>query len=280
VATEFRDYELYKRLKELYDRLDQTNTKLDTLDSRLQTTNSKLDTLNDTLTITNRRLTTLLQQDLILWRINQNGDVIYNDTFDGLELHWEKTEVKGGVVEREYDASRVYHGNASLKFTIGTSADSSAGILKYFTIPGDISGVGFEYSFMHPGSAQFVFVEAWITYYDGSNEHRGRVTYVPLGGVVQVVGSSTSEFSPKVNRSKLLWNRVKFTVDFQAGTFKDFWFNDVGADVSNVELYTSANSTEPCIMFTIYLYCSNDIGSSQVAWVDDFILSINEPKVF
>ena len=278
--SEFRDYELYKRLQELYSRLNETNSKLDDLNTKLGTTNSKLDTLNDTLTTTNRRLTTLLQQDLILWRINQNGDVIFNDTFDGNELHWETETAVGGTVTREYSGTYVYHGNASVKLHMETDVNDKAQIHKYFAVPGDISGVGFEWSFLCPTSQADVRVYASIAYYDGSTLHAADTVWKPDLKVYQVSGTTTLSIYPQVNRSLKTWNKVKLTVDFDNDKFKDVWFNDVGQDASSVALVTSSDSTEPCFKFVVRL---ENLQVPDAAWdvyLDDFILSINEPKVF
>lgn len=280
MATEFRDYELYKRLEELYSRLNETNTKLDDLNTKLGTTNSKLDALNDTLTVTNRRLTTLLQQDLILWRINQNGDVIYNDTFDGLELKWETDTYQGGSVAREYSGSYVYHGNASVKLTVPTTSGAFAAIKKRFPVPNNISGVGFEFAFATLCD-EVVGIEVWIAYLDGSNMHTMPLSYTcntKDGGIGY--GANMVTFSPKVTHEYAVFNKVKFTVDFEAGQGKDLWFNDIAKDISGAGFQVVANNSQPHILFIFKWVVKDSPTQSWDCWLDDFILSINEPKVF
>jgi hypothetical protein len=266
-------------MAELDEKLTTTNSKLDTLSSKLDALSSKLDVLNDTLATTNRRLTTLLQQDVTLWRINNNGDVFFCDSFEGYELHWAATTVGGATLTREYRPRYVYHGNASLCVTTANQAASYVELERWFAVPKDLSGIGFEVAFMTNSTSADVRVSFSIYYFDGQNMRGGDVTYNPGTRMVDVVGATTRSFMPQVNRTNNVWNKVKFTVNFENNTFKNLFFNNLEANISNIPLFVTEDTTEPSLIFYFMAGTWLKAAGIQNCWFDDFILTINEPQL-
>lgn len=277
--SNFRDYEPYKKMAELDEKLSTTNSKLDTLDSKLDTLSNKLDTLNDTLATTNRRLTTLLQQDVTLWRINNNGDVIFCDSFEGLPFNWVITIDGTGEVALTNTDREVYHGNRAVKLTLGTGLDWKVTISKAFAVPQNIEGVGFEYAFIPFSTQANIEITTHMLYYNGNKCISGFVVYIPSTGEVSAFGSTKKTFYPKMSTADYAWNKVKFTINFVNKTFLNVFANDMVVDARTVMLSEADDTHAPELVF---MFRIRNFGVSSQSWsvyVDDFILSINEPFV-
>lgn len=237
-----------------------------------------------TLDVTNRRLLTGLQMgDLNLWRIDNQGDVIFSDSFDGNNLNWIIRERSDGLILREYRPLYVYHQNASVRLYTGSTATCLASISKSFPLPTDLDGVGFEISFRCEKDwtphANHNF-QLHIEYHDGTNRYRGVVWYWPSTDRLRIQGTTTQDFYPDFVLSGSVWNKIKITYNFDDLTFKDLWANQHGYDVSGIALPIVGAATENMLTFECFWY---NIAAPVVPsswWVDDFVLSINEPKVF
>jgi hypothetical protein len=253
--------------------------KIEELIAKLDTVSSKLDALNDTLTTTNRRLTTLLQQEISLWRINNNGDVIWTDSFEDNELKWFVTTGGGGSWGKTYDYRCVYHGNASAYLSFTQNPDCFVNAYRMFGVPPDITGVGFELAFMNVNPVAYNFFDVRMLLSDPNVVKWGYVHWFPSDNIMQVEGTTTRNFQPQICRNMYAWNKLKVTVNFEAGTFLNLFCNNLKAKINDINLYSNVSAGESALMFLVATANRATTSSGGTWWIDNCILTINEPLV-
>ena len=219
------------------------------------------------------------QGDVPLWRINPYGDIIFGDSFEGNELHWEIIMDSGCTVQREYRPRYVYHGNTSICITLPTTNGVRAGIQKFFPTVNDMSGVGFEYAFMCQTRDPACAIVTQVIYFDGDALHGGAIHYYTSSGEARVSGATEQSFYPQTNLTDYVFQRVKFTVDFESMRFKNLFFNNVVANLSSINLFTFTWVREPCLMFVFLGVNEGTPTAPWSCWVDDFMLTIKEPQL-
>jgi hypothetical protein len=294
--------ELQKKIEELTAKMDtvnntlvnSTNVKLDTVSSKLDTLNntlvnstnvkldtvsSKLDALNNTLAITNRCLTTFLQQDISLWRINNNGDVIWVDSFEDNNLKWIVIAGGGGSWGKSYDYRCTYHGNASAYMGFTTDPGCFVQADRRFGVPHDITGVGFELAFMSIYPVANNVFNVRMALYGPTVVKWGWVRWYPAQNILRVEGTTTRDFQPQICRYNYAWNKLKVTVNFEAGTFLNLFCNNLKAKINNINLYSDVGPGDPYLEFRIGTANTAATDRGGAWWIDNFILTINEPLV-
>lgn len=206
---------------------------------------------------------------------DRRGDVVFLDDFEAPILKWE-TAVAG----TEYvilDNESVKSGSQAAKIHVAAVAFSNPDMHKsVFSLGSARQGAEFHFSKIE----NTYTIEFHLIHYDGTNFHWGEIHFNNGTGELRVTGLVGAGYIvasglvlPSLDHCYI---PLKFVTDHLTGKYVRVLFGGVEYDISAFNLATGLDGRAPQDFVRIEVM---DAGGAIAAdlWVEDFILTINEP---
>lgn len=205
---------------------------------------------------------------------DRRGEVLWYDDFESNLNKWEVT-LNGTRAAAGLSNSYARSGALSCKLTSGSGINDSAQIAKY--LPYKTTGrIGFEVSWIRNANLAYNFS---LYLYNGTNYSLGLLAYGPtaktitlLYGTIYSVAITTDQ---PTFANAYLFNTIKLVCDFTTKKYVRLIFNNVVYDISQYTMRTVASASAPHIEAIIMP--TTDVASNQACYVDDAIITENEP---
>jgi len=206
---------------------------------------------------------------------DRRGDIVYLDDFEDTIFKW--NGVATGIGYVRLDSTHVKSGSQAVILYTDAAIGNIATLSKRFTRLGtERLGIEIRFSEMNPG-CDFYFL---ISYWDGTLGYRARLWYdqstqnlyvesIPAVGWVLVANVG------RLRIGENLWYPVKLVVDFINHQYIRVLYSDVEYTLPPIALPTFGDVGGVWLMAHFQLI--NIVAANHNAWVDDFILTQNEP---
>lgn len=207
----------------------------------------------------------------------KRGEVVFMDDFEGSTFKWiEGGTGTGNSVARSNDIAR--SGDFSIKMIAGDAVDNYSDIRIQLMLPTQ-SRLGFEFSFLM--KTDIKYIEARLFLYTGTVRQTAYVRYDPQNNKLQYQDNALAwqDIATDVDvyeGSNVLFNTMKLVIDYDAIEYLRLFFNNTEYDLSDIAMYSTGSSIQYHLMWGIKVY-NNKNGSNPYIYVDDFILTQNEP---
>ena len=206
---------------------------------------------------------------------DRRGDVVYLDDFESPVISWEIGLGAGVVIIP--DSTSVKSGSQALKLTLGAVPGGNALIRKWLHELGNLR-VGAEIGFSVPQDT-YAF-EIHILYYDGTFVYTGRATVdfnaEELTVWDRTLGEKVVATGLKFYSLNHAYHVIKLVCDFKKEKFVRVLLNQSEYDISAYTVDRGGSGNEPMVCAYISLVDNGD-GDVASIWIDDFILTENEP---
>jgi hypothetical protein len=204
---------------------------------------------------------------------DRRGNVIYIENFEsGLGL-WGISGTTPGYSGRwcpDFHRS----GGFCVELNTAAAAGAAVDIEGYLPYPSK-SRLGIELHFNH--TARVAKAEFLIEVYDGVNLYEAYIQLV--GSTWQYWGDDHAwhNLSPTTDlMTNQIFHAFKLVFDLTTGKFVRLIVDTTIFDLSTHNIYKTGSSNAPCIYF-IYEITSSIFAQAAYAWLDDLILTQNEP---
>lgn len=206
---------------------------------------------------------------------DRRGDIIFLDDFEELILKWNTPVTGVGYVR--LDSTIAKSGSQSVKLYTDAGGADTAALAKYFVVLG-VLRVGIEISLSDlTDDADFIF---HMTYWDGTTSWRARLWFDHSATTFYVFDEIRDDWVEVVNYGSLrrgakLFFPIKLVMDFVNHTYLRVM---IGGSEYDLSAYTfqpigGAGGIYLLTQFTLL----NTAAVNNQCWVDDFILTMNEP---
>jgi hypothetical protein len=206
---------------------------------------------------------------------DRRGSVLWMDDFEGSVLRWEPTcsgAGSGVALSTTYQRS----GIQSAACTTGPGGSDYAGLRRSLTYP-TLSPLGFEISFKPTTLIDYYLMTAIV--HTGSIYYYSAIMLDVTNDALKYLttGGAYTQFSADCPLALIsnLFMTIKLVIDPVTGYYKRFMLNNVTHDLSANAIRTVASATDPYYYFQFQ--CINSSASSRVMYVDDAIMTIDEP---
>lgn len=208
---------------------------------------------------------------------DRRGQVSWFDDFEDGILKW-NTSISGAGVTPVLSTSRSYIGSQSVYLDSGAGSGNYSWIYKYM-LPYSTSRIGAEIKYSL-AEATGDSIQIWILQYDGAHVKMGAISFNFISSTLEYWGN-TGNFIPFGALQPILvdfstWQPLKLVVDFNTGKYVRCMFGNLEYDLSGYALVALTSFQSPRTAFEIEVLGSG-VSGRVAAYVDDFILTINEP---
>jgi hypothetical protein len=206
---------------------------------------------------------------------DRRGDVIWLDDFEGGVEKWDFLGSGTGYAHA-WSAERSRSGAFCCKLTTGSDSN------KYITMthrnPYPVkSKIGFEFSGAWDDLTGEVIFQ--VELFDGATQYTSRIRmdlanlkFYYLDGVA---GYTEFYDAALFDEDDHLFNTFKLVADFENELYSRLIINNTAFDLSSYPIYKTAAATLPYL--NAYVWLITDLAENKVAWIDDVILTQNEP---
>ena len=208
---------------------------------------------------------------------DRRGDVLYWDDFESPTAKYDTTIYGPGVgsIARSIDFCKTK--DFSLKIvTDNSSADAYAGI-DYEHTDFHVGKIGSQISFATQ-STNF-YVKLLMQYYDGTHRHDAAIKWdYDTGKAYYYTGAASTVELPGTYtyyRGYRNFATMKLVVDIENDKFDRLLLFNSEIDMSSYNTYSTAVATGRFLSTYFYIY--NKTAASKTAYVDNYILTENEP---
>jgi len=205
---------------------------------------------------------------------NRSGNVILWDDFENQTI--KPYLYAGGTGTCNRSASKALFGDFSMKFVTGNVAGD--GCCAQYDLNNFREGKVGAMANLMTNDVQIRYVMT-ISYYDGSTKYVGRVVVdVPSGNVYYGYPTSTTlidTVSWYTSGSRDLWMPIKLVVDLNNRLFDTLYIARNEIDMSSVDLYTIANTTQQHMNISISPETKQN--AAYTVYMDNVIITDNEP---
>lgn len=206
---------------------------------------------------------------------DRRGETVWMDDFEEAPLKWATgTGGTGASVARSTTTAK--NGLASCLLDPGGAEDDYAYIRKYLTTPQQVR-LGSESSFTYNTGLKKLRWEFQI--YDGTDVHGGLVEYIVSSDICRIYDYGASTWVNLVTVGLLsdvtMWNILKLVIDYDTDKYVRLLLNEDEFDLSAYSLDVSTDSTAPHLR--VYIGAYNQGGADNFAYIDDVIITQNEP---
>lgn len=206
---------------------------------------------------------------------DRRGDVVDLDDFEDTILTWNTPATGIGYVR--LDSTHSKSGSQAVQLHTDVGGVAQAEIAKYFSRFGvERLGVEFSFSEMPVGCDFLMGISRW----NGVLGYRAVLWFDQTTTTLFIQGIPAVGWVPVVNFGFLrtgeqLWYPIKVVADFVNNLYVRVLFGDTEYDMSTIALptYGDAGGNYTLAVFTLV----NTVGANHDIWVDDFILTQNEP---
>lgn len=206
---------------------------------------------------------------------DRRGNVMVLESFeDGLSKWYSSLAGTGAAVVLSSTRSRT--GAYSTKLVGGSDGPMLAGLLRTVIYPAP-SQVGLEFSFELSGLADIVEMD--LTHLDGTHGYRPFVRwvrstsdfeYMDAAGVWQDIDASKP-----LNVGTGLFHTMKMVYDVNSGEYVRALLDEEEYNLEGIGAQSFVSAASPSIL--IALYVTSSAGLNHSAYLDDVILTQNEP---
>ncbi len=206
---------------------------------------------------------------------DRSGDVVWMDDFENGITKWE-TYGDGTGTALASDTTYARNGGKSAKCTTGSDGALRAGIRTLKPRPVD-SGAGFEISFTLQDN--FQYFEFYFILTSGSTRlipalrvdvANNKIMYRNSAGVYISLLDAVA-----LVKNPLCFNTCKLVVDISTNMYVKALINQYSFDLSALSIQSNVSAIQS--YFDIRAFFIGDSGQNRVAYLDDFILTQNEP---
>jgi len=206
---------------------------------------------------------------------DRSGNVIYLETFSGGREQWSDATYGTGAAVA-ITTERVASPPFSLKMTTG--GDGAHGVkVEYEVAYHHLCKMGLEYAFTHHINSEYHRMQFF--HHEGETRYEYIVRFDIQNSEVQVYDSDGTykAFATSVNLKSdaFIFNQAKLVVDVENNAYVRFTFNDETWLLGDYAPYEVAESSVPYL--SIYAYFIGDAGSNRDHYIDNVIVTQNEP---
>jgi len=205
----------------------------------------------------------------------RKGDVLWMDDFNDGIHKWvvELTEDRGTVT---WEGNHSRNGGFCVKLTTGDTFEDLVRILRRMPIA-VVSKMGLEVSFVTHGLLGDVYFEMLL--YDGTYAHNVAV-YWRRADSQWIYTDADGNEAPllplmKLTETDYTFHTMKLVADFTTHYFQYLIVDNTIFDMSTIPYKYGLDDTAPC--FIIYIHCTNHSEDEVTVYVDDVIVTQNEP---
>lgn len=206
---------------------------------------------------------------------DRHGHVIWLDDFESGIAHWNRG---GGGIGNEvvWTAEYNHSGGFCARLTTGNLTDDYAYISKHIMVP-VMGRLGLEFALMIGGNIDYV--EMRFLLHDGATLWETRINIDPTNNRLQYrdnLGVYQTFAAPVlILRAATMFHIAKLVVDFQAGMYARFIFDNVTYDLSPFAIQGIGGFFAPYIDIMFYAFTSVD--DNRNAFIDNVIVTQHEP---
>lgn len=206
---------------------------------------------------------------------NRRGDVVFIDSFeDGLRAWYLSPAGTGSDIYLSTQCAR--SGMFSARLIGGSDGDHQAAVLHRCHYP-VLSSFGIEASFLVPGEIESFGLEFYV--YDGVEVSIAAVEWVAASKEVKYWDAdgadATLASGLDLALESYLFHTLKMVVDFENDQYRRCLLDNRSWDMSDIPLYASAVGSAQLLL--VWVYIRSREGENDDAYVDDIILTQNEP---
>lgn len=208
-------------------------------------------------------------------RFDRRGDVIWWDDFECATERYD-FELLGTGAAIARTTERAHGGEQSYKLTGGSDGDGIATLIG--SEPAVIRGpIGLEVAFNLPGTIDSF--EIRLVEYDGANGYYAAIRWSDTASELQRRDATAAYVAVAaaidLPVNKPTWMVLKMVVDLSDHTYVRAILNDRCYNLSGLTYETFSDGRAPRLDFTCQT--NSRAGSNDVVYVDDLILTQNEP---
>lgn len=206
---------------------------------------------------------------------DKRGDVVDLDDFEEPVLRWQSLTTGTGSYIR-FDSASVKSASQAIKLHSVSEAYGTATIGKNYSILAS-EVLGFEFCFSN--LSDDIFLNTLFRILDGANLKIAGIRYDPNLDKLYIYDSTGgyvlfASDLPLVSEN-FIFHTLKIVVDFSTGYYKRLLLDDVEYDISDIAIYSGANTSPPLIYSSIGIANMAAIGGD--VWIDNVILTQEEP---
>lgn len=205
---------------------------------------------------------------------DRRGTVICLDDFESPQLKWYPSTIMDGAVI--LDTTYPKSGSQNVKLSTGAVATGSGQIDRGF-VPLQSMRIGSEISFYAPST--LTTFHCAIVNYDGVNYAIAEIKFDFATKKVYYLDENNAyvekaELLGFISRATI-YHPVKLVVDLDDLEYVRLIYGDTEYDLSDISLYSVADTTLPYFLARYRCVYASGAGSS--IYLDDFILTMDEP---
>jgi len=206
---------------------------------------------------------------------DRRGDVVWLDDFEHGIVAW-STAVLGAGAAVDVTAATSLRGGVSCQLTAGSGGGQYAEISRY--ISSSIGGrVGAKTSFA--ANADVDRFRLHYVYYSGAILYQAGIEVDVDQQLLRYLDNTltwtTFQTGVTIPTTSIVWNDLKLVSDLDTGKYAHAILGANGFDMSSLDLYRIASAIPPSFLFRLANY--GLAGVNGIVYVDDFILTVNEP---
>jgi hypothetical protein len=206
---------------------------------------------------------------------DRRGNVVFSDSFEQSAIFWTQT-ISGAGTSIAQDTTTARTGGKSVKFTLGAVIGAETLISKYLQSLLE-KRIGIEAHFSTESTAGTI--EIRLDYTTGTRVYMSGIKYSVADEKIYYYASSgdflTLATGIKIQHYKYTFIPIKYVIDLVTGKYVRLLFNNDVYDLSTYSLssgaYVSAEYSNPWIL------CHNPSASQKIFYLDDVIITQNEP---
>ncbi len=206
---------------------------------------------------------------------DRRGDIVFLDDFEGPLLKWGVTVV--GASSAVLDSSRVLSGSQGVKLTVVAGLGSLVDITRAFASLG-VPRIGGKIGLcdLSVGLDFYLALFNW----DGANGYRARILYDDSLGSFFAEDTVAGNWTliadvGGMQRGTLLFYPMKLVADFVTNRYVRLLFGNTEYDLSAIAIPPRGGAGASYFTPSMMLY-NPGVGAGN-AWIDDFVMTQNEP---
>lgn len=212
----------------------------------------------------------------IVW-YDRRGDVVRAEDFEGSTEKWlGGSDAMNPNPYSILDDSYCQSGSQAIKIYINGGVGSFRSV-SFFTAPYPLGKWGVEVSIGLTAGDYWIILESIV--YDGINKKTATMRLNAEDKLLEYRDSldayQTLQSSFQLYDNVLCFNHFKLVADFKNDLYSRIMLNSNEYDLSAYAIKSELSVILPHHLFNIYFW--NRSGIARLFWMDDFILTINEP---
>jgi len=208
---------------------------------------------------------------------DRRGQIVWYDDFEAAVLKW-VVNFGGTGSSVALDTTKAYRKEQSIKLTAGSDGAMVAYITKQIPFAAQRK-MGLEVTVATnvsapPGTLEFILMQSTT-----ASRRTAKLEWDYTNAVLRVWNSSGA-YQTIVTPfgylgDALTWFTFKFVIDFSTGYYQRVMYGDQLFDASAIQCQSAGGSYDPSLI--IQIKNTGAAGTNRISWVDDVIITTNEP---